>query len=362
MKSIVFLLPCSATVPVGGFKVVYEYANRLVQDGFVVYIVYAAQLFPNEHSFMYRCRRWHYYWHLKRTKGYLPDKWFDLNERVKQKWVYSLKQENIPVCDYYVATSWETAEYLMNYQNVGINNKFYLIQSYEDWSCKNNEQRLIATWKAPLHKIVIAPWLKNIADKMGETVDVVENGFDFNDFKIMIKIRERQKERIVMLYHEMESKGVNDTLRALDIVKCQYPDLKVNIFGVYPRPAILPDWYIYYQTPDKKTLNRIYNEASIYVGASHMEGWGLTVGEAMQCGCAVACTNNGGYVVLAHDEETALVSPIKDINALAKNVIRLLRDQELRIKLAENGNRYVQQYTWKRAYNRFKSILEEKDE
>lgn len=112
--------------------------------------------------------------------------------------------------------------------------------------------------------------------------------------------------------------------------------------------------------PDKDTLNRIYNEAAVYVGASHTEGWGLTVGEAMQCGCAVACTNNGGYVVLAHHEETALVSPVKDVNALAKNVIRLLRDQELRIKLAENGNRYVQQYTWKRAYNRFKNVLEEK--
>ena len=38
MKSVVFLLPCSATLPVGGFKVVYEYANRLVQDGLQVCI------------------------------------------------------------------------------------------------------------------------------------------------------------------------------------------------------------------------------------------------------------------------------------------------------------------------------------
>ena len=359
MKSIVFLLPCSATVPVGGFKVVYEYANRLVQDGFVVYIVYAAQLFPNEHSFMYRCRRWHYYWHMKRTKGYLPDKWFELNERVKQKWVYSLKQENIPVCDYYVATSWETAEYLMNYKGIDIDNKYYFIQHYERWSSKN-EQRLIATWKSSLHKIVIAPWLKGIANNLGTSAVVVENGFDFDTFKLTIGIRERQRERIVMLYHELEWKGTQDAFDALDIVKRQFPGLTVNLFGVYTKPINLPDWYVYFQMPDKDTLNRIYNEAAVYVGASHTEGWGLTVGEAMQCGCAVACTNNGGYVVLAHHEETALVSPVKDVNALAKNVIRLLRDQELRIKLAENGNRYVQQYTWKRAYNRFKNVLEEK--
>lgn len=52
MKSVVFLLPCSASVPVGGFKVVYEYANRLAGDGFLVHLVYAAQLFPEEQSFI----------------------------------------------------------------------------------------------------------------------------------------------------------------------------------------------------------------------------------------------------------------------------------------------------------------------
>ena len=50
MKSVVFLLPCSASVPVGGFKVVYEYANRLAKDGFLVYIVYAAQLFSDRNA------------------------------------------------------------------------------------------------------------------------------------------------------------------------------------------------------------------------------------------------------------------------------------------------------------------------
>lgn len=41
-KSVVFLMPCIGRTPVGGFKVVYEYANRLVNDGFDVKIVYPA--------------------------------------------------------------------------------------------------------------------------------------------------------------------------------------------------------------------------------------------------------------------------------------------------------------------------------
>lgn len=54
MKSIVFLLPCSASKPVGGFKVVYEYANRLVRDGINVHIVYSSVLFPRELSVVKR--------------------------------------------------------------------------------------------------------------------------------------------------------------------------------------------------------------------------------------------------------------------------------------------------------------------
>lgn len=42
MKKIVFLLPNNASKPVGGVKVVLEYANRLAADGFDVELVYGA--------------------------------------------------------------------------------------------------------------------------------------------------------------------------------------------------------------------------------------------------------------------------------------------------------------------------------
>lgn len=40
MKKIAILLPGIPTQPIGGYKVVYEYANRLVKDGYVVDIYY----------------------------------------------------------------------------------------------------------------------------------------------------------------------------------------------------------------------------------------------------------------------------------------------------------------------------------
>ena len=43
-KSIDFLFPHPAAGPTGGYKVVYEYANRLANDGYGVHIVYSGVL------------------------------------------------------------------------------------------------------------------------------------------------------------------------------------------------------------------------------------------------------------------------------------------------------------------------------
>ena len=43
-KSITFIFHQPSLLPVGGFKIVYEYANRLAKDGYEVHLVYAMML------------------------------------------------------------------------------------------------------------------------------------------------------------------------------------------------------------------------------------------------------------------------------------------------------------------------------
>ena len=164
-----------------------------------------------------------------------------------------------------------------------------------------------------------------------------------------------------MLNHSHEWKGCQDGFDALEIVKQKYPELQVNLFGTDPRPEHLPAWYKYYRRPDQATHNRLYNEAAIFLGTSYIEGWGLTVGEAMMCGCAVVCTDNDGYREMAANQQTALVSPIKNPRMLAENMIRLIEDDKLRMEIAENGHRYIQRFTWDESYKRFKSVADDSD-
>lgn len=355
---ILFLLPGGAGVPVGGVKVVLEYANRLAADGNEVGVVYPSCC-RGLHRIGFRawCKvvlRFIIYGIIPR---YTSRRWFPLNGRVREHWVWSLREQNVPKADVYVATAAQTAYYLAQYERVLPSHKFYFIQHFEDWGDSSREY-VLASYHLPLRKWVIARWLEQIVKEEGENSVLIPNGFDFNQFHITIGIEKRSRNRVCMLYHNLAWKGCADGFAALEIVKKRCPDLRVTLFGVPPCPADLPNWYEYYQRPACEEHRRLYNEATIFLGTSHSEGWGLTVGEAMACGCAVVCTDNPGYREMAEDGKTALIAPVGDSQALAERIIRLMEDDDLRLRIARAGHENILRFTWDRSYTILKNEIE----
>lgn len=356
MKSITFLLPSGTGSPAGGSKVVFEYANRFVADGFQVHIVMPASLLWWECSLKEKVKAVIRFPYAFISKRHLPYKWFKLDCRVKLHYTWNLCQCFVPKADVYVATAIETSEFLNSYKGIPIENKFYLVQGYEDWNW--GEERYLQSLRQNLNKITISPFLKETIEKQGKSAELVENGFDFNYFNLIIPITGKDKYRVVLLYHTNALKGVDDAVKAIEIAREKYPQIRANFFGFPYRPVNLPSWIDYYKEPDKETHNRIYNEAAIFIGPSHSEGFCLTPPEAMMCGCAVACTDIGGYTVVCKDGFNALVSEVKNPEDLAGNIIKLIEDDELRYRIAQNGNKMIQEYTWEKAYSKFKTIID----
>lgn len=356
MKKITFILPSGNRKPVGGYKVVYEYANRLIKDNYEVNIIFPATILWKEKTIKEKLKGIVKYLYFKiNTKKYLPYSWFLLDKNIKIYWVPSLEEKYIPKSDFIFATACETSEYLKDYSKEK-GKKLYLIQHFENWSF--SEERLLKTWKYPLKKIVIAKWLMEISDKIGESSELIYNGLDFKKFNIDISIEKKKSNRIIMLYHESKWKGTEVGIEALEKVKKEIPNLEVILFGAYKEPANLPDYIKYYQNPTQELLRKLYNESAIYIGTSYGEGWGLTVSEAMQCGCAIACTNVNGYNEMVINNKTGLLSPSGDSETLSKNIIELIKNKNLRIELAKSGNNFIQDFTWEKAYSKLKNILE----
>lgn len=350
--TISFLFPNSGAQLSGGLKVVCEYANHLAADGHNVHIAYAGSIFWGKKTWFYKLtgivRYLQTWW-----KGYSCRKWFSLDKRVKEHWCWSLNERHVPQSDIYICTSPYTAMYLKDYVSV---KKYYLIQDYESWGALS-DTALRETYHYPLHKIVISHWLKDIMEEEQVSCTLIPNGFHLEDFEQMTPIASKDRFCITMLYHTMDRKDCAMGFRALTIVHNKYPQLHINIFGTPERPSDLPEWYHYYQQPTKQKHNQLYDEAAIFIGTSQIEGWGLTVGEAMLCGCAVACTAIPGYREMATDNETALLSPVGAPESLADNIIRLIEDNALRIRIAEAGHRNIKQYTWEKSYALLKQVL-----
>ncbi len=352
-KIITFLLPGHGAQPCGGYKVVYEYANRLAADGCEVHIAYAGSLFWKKKSLYFKLTNVVRYLE-RRWKGYSCSRWFALDKRVKEHWCYSLCEQHVPQADIYVATSPYTVMYLKDYRTTA--QKFYFIQGYENWG-DVTDARLRETYHYPLRKIVISSWLEQIMQEEGESCELIPNGFDFSYFRKTIAPEERDARCISLCHHVATGKGCEYAYEALNIVRTRFPELKVLIYSAYPAPRTLPDWCEYHRMPDRVLHNNINNTAAIFVAPSLDEGWGLTVGEAMMCGQAVVCTDNRGFREMAEHEVNALMVPVKDSRALADAIIRLMEDDELRCRIARAGHASIQRFTWDNSYAKLRELF-----
>lgn len=353
MNSIAFLLPKEKSFAVGGYKIVFEYANRLAEDGYEVYLVYASTLFFRRHSFLTQLRILVYHMMMKWKRSTRCERWFDISDKVKQVRSLTPSYRFVPKCDVYVATAVQTAFYLQSFPDDL--RKIYFIQGYEVFSM--DEVAVRSTFRMGFRNVVISRWLQNLLQTEGIRSELVPNGFDPHQFYVTHPIHTRSPYRISFMYHVAEKKGCREVMEALANVKKRYPELTVAVFSAYEKPDDLPDWYEYIRMPDPACHREIYNQSSIYVAGSHYEGWGLTVGEAMMCGCAVVCADNDGFREMVIDEKNGLLFPAKDVNAIEVQIVRLIEDRQLREQLARQGCNDMRAFDIEQSYCLFRHIL-----
>ena len=74
---------------------------------------------------------------------------------------------------------------------------------------------------------------------------------------------------------------------------------------------------------------------------SIQESLGLVAIESLAAGTPVIAANTGGLPEIVRHEETGLLFPPEDSNALGDAIIRCLQDEPLRKRLAEAGRQHV---------------------
>jgi glycosyltransferase involved in cell wall biosynthesis len=201
---------------------------------------------------------------------------------------------DVPDADVIIATWWETAEWVNRLcANKGA--KVYFIQHHEIFPYLPVE-RSKATYRMPLHKVVVARWLQRVmkTDYDDETVDLVPNSVDRRQF-FAVERGKQSVPSVGVLYSTVPFKGLDVSLSALKIVQEEFPDLRLLSFGSQkPNNSLpLPANVEFFFRPPQNEIRNIYGQCDVWVSASRSEGFNLPAMEAMACRTPVVSTRTG---------------------------------------------------------------------
>jgi glycosyltransferase involved in cell wall biosynthesis len=331
--------------PSGGYRVVYEYANRFASRGHSVSVVHPRRLRfqpPVKLSMRQRFRRTKY--DVIELVSTPAIDWQPIDPRVKLLFVPTSDERHLPDADVLFATGWQTvSSVLQSPQAKG--EKFYLIQGYETWLGPKN--LVNQTWLAPINKVVVSRWLLELGNTIGASnLTYIPVAVDHHLYRVLRPIPTRPRQ-VVMALSWVAIKGSKDGIKALEIAKQNFPDLRVVLFGNSRRPPWVPAWMKYFPNPEQKRIvNDFYNGSSIVLSPSLSEGFGLPPAEGAACGCAIVATDIQGHREYVQDNLTGLLSPPQDPKSLARNLCLLLGNDELRIRLAHSANEVIKQLSW----------------
>ena len=220
-----------------------------------------------------------------------------------------------------------------------------------------------AVFKAPCPKVCVSRWLVDVGKEKGvrdEELVYIPNGLEHEKYRLVLPVEDRPA-LLSFAYRRNPVTRPDDGLAVLAEVKRRLPEVEVTVFSPIPPSHEMAPWMTVLTNPPQEFIvNEIYNRSRVFLCASRYEGFGFPCIEAMACGAALVTTANGASADYAIDGETALVCEPGDVTAMADGVERLLRDDELRIRLARRGMDYVREhFDWDTSAMKLEAFLAE---
>lgn len=169
-------------------------------------------------------------------------------------------------------------------------------------------------------------------------------------------------------------KGLRYLLEALAKVRVEHPDAHLVIIGKPKeggsamqvlRDLGLADHVEWISGVPDERIVELYSQCEVACVPSLYEGFSLPAIEAMSSGaCLVATTGGALREVVGRDNDTALLCPPGDAEALAATLTKALRDPALRARIGAAGRqRVIDHWSWRhtavRTVEQYEILLEE---
>ncbi len=208
-----------------------------------------------------------------------------------------------------------------------------------------------------------------------EKIVVVNNGIEGKKYDISISQQEAKKQFGVERFKKIvglgvvltEQKGIIHLIQAASKVLAQQPDTGFVVAGDGKIRAQLQNCVNKYNIANNfvfigatKDIPTFLQCLDVYALPSEWEGLPLVILEAMAAKRCIVASAVGAVPQVIMDEETGLLVPPADPNALAEALVRVLGNDGLRRKLADNAHEYfLQGFTVQSMVNSYERLYEE---
>ena len=159
-------------------------------------------------------------------------------------------------------------------------------------------------------------------------------------------------------------KNIDLLLAAFDRVRAQTERCGFILVGGGPEEERVRAWA---NSPDALYLGRLphealpplYGAADVFVTASLKENQPLSLWEAMACGLPVVGPAAGGLPEMIQPDQNGALARPSDPDSLAEQILRLVRDPDLRRRMGQQASQQAAQRSWEACTRRMLTIWEE---
>lgn len=190
---------------------------------------------------------------------------------------------------------------------------------------------------------------------------IIPCGVDKEKFNPNVKPREEfsdKRPKILYFGRLDRRKGLPELLKVIPLIKEEVPDILLIVAGrgrlekkcrKIVRDLNISKSVVFKGFIPEKEVPSYYASCDVYCSpALGGESFGIVLVEAMACQKAVAASQIIGYDYVLRDGYNGLFFDPRSPKDIAKKLIRLLKDKDLRDKLARNSKDFVKDYSWER--------------
>jgi len=208
---------------------------------------------------------------------------------------------------------------------------------------------LVHPWLRLAHLIVVpSEYLAAVFADHGRSVEVIRNVVDLSRF--VYRERSPLRPRLLSTRNLEPYYRVDIVLEAFARVRAEVPGATLTVAGYGREEARLQRM----AGPGVRFVGRIepaampalLREADIFVNASVVDNQPVSILEAFAAGLPVVSTPTGDLAAMVRHDETGIVVPPRDADALAAAVLDLLRRPDRAASLARRARREIDRYTW----------------